>query len=112
MFSTKKVPKHPVYSIDTENYQDSFDLEYVDKEYIKSVKSGTLFFPIPNALITSHSGEEIISKNFNGLDSFGEHVIMFLSLESNLNYFIGLYKDKTYMMFTVDLDSEIIINGT
>ena len=38
MFSTKKVPKHPVYSIDTENpvysidtenYQDSFDLEYV-----------------------------------------------------------------------------------
>jgi len=111
MFLTKKVPKHKILSPEMKSFQETFDLQYVDLQYLYGLQPGTLFLPVPNSSITSQSGEEIISKNFNSLDAFGEHVIMFLNLEYQTTYFVGIYRNKTYKMFTVDLDSEIILNG-
>ena len=108
MFNLKKIPKNPLERFIQDKNQLSFDIDYIDNEYLINIKPGTLFIPLVENSIYSRNGEEIISLNFNRKKNTGQHVIMFLELDS-LSNFLGLYRDRVYKFFTVDLEYEIIL---
>jgi hypothetical protein len=108
MFNLKKIPKNPLERFSKNKNQLSFDIDYTDNEYLVNIKPGTLFIPLVDHSIYSKNGLEIISINFNSKKDIGQHIIMFLELDS-LSNFLGLYRDKVYKLFTVDLDYEIIL---
>lgn len=108
MFNLKKIPKNPLERFSQDKNQLSFDIDYTDNEYLVNIEPGTLFIPLVDHSIYSRNGEEIISFNFNSKKDIGQHIIMFLELDS-LSNFLGLYGDKVYKFFTVDLEYEIIL---
>lgn len=108
MFNLNKIPKLPLLRYSKEATQAHFDLDFVDPEYLGAVKPGTLFLFRDNDIYTSNS-EILISRKNNGINLYESHVILFIELDSNPNYFYGLYKDKIYKLFTADLEHEIIV---